>query len=199
MYNQDYKQLVYQATEATDKHIYQMLLKQHNKDYKLISPENIYCPYDLTQYTENSKDLIEIKTRYNYTFEEYDDISIDTYKINNIMLHKEEESATSAYVCAIYPQSDKIILIDITFLDYDEDDVVQRPAKWHTLDKSPDKNKKINKTFIPLNIKEKKDNHLHTKTYQYAFPNLRETYINTFKKYCKKYKIPAQYQNLPYI
>lgn len=193
----DYRDLIYQATENTDRTIYYNFLKQHNKNYQLNVPEGIYCPYDLIQQTDKSKDIIELKTRYNYTFEEYDDISIDTYKINNIMLQKEEESATSAYVCAIYPQSDKIILIDITLLDYDEDDVVQRPAKWHTLDKSPDKNKKINKTFIPLNIKQKKDNHLHTKTYQYDYPNLRNEYISTFKKYCKKYNIPEQYQRLP--
>ena len=176
------------ATEATDKHIYQLFLKQHNKDYKLIAPEKTECPYDLTQLTDTSKDLIEIKVRHKYSFEKFDDISIDTYKLNNILLNREEESATSVYICAMYPKSDKIILIDITFLDYDNDDIVKKYAKWHTI--STKNNKKINKTFIPLKIKQKKDIHLGTKTYQYKFPNLKETYINTFKKYCKKYKVP---------
>lgn len=176
------------ATEATDKHIYQLFIKQHNKDYKLIAPEKTECPYDLTQLTDTSKDLIEIKVRHKYSFEKFDDISIDTYKINNLLLYREEESATSVYICAMYPKSDKIILIDITFLDYDYDDIVIKSAKWHTI--STKNNKKINKLQIPLNIKQKKDNHLHTKTYQYKFPNLKETYINTFKKYCKKYKVP---------
>lgn len=190
----DYKDKIYQATENTDRTIYYNFLKQHNKNYQLSVPDGIYCPYDLIQQTDTSKDIIELKTRYNYTFEEFDDISIDLYKINNILIQKEEESATSAYVVALYPQSDKIILIDITFLDYDEENVVSRPAQWHTLDE--DKRKKVNKTFLALKIKEN-DRQLNTKTYQYDYPNLRNEYISTFKKYCKKYNIPEQYQRLP--
>ena len=120
------------ATEATDKHIYQLFIKQHNKDYKLIAPEKTECPYDLTQLTDTSKDLIEIKVRHKYSFERFDDISIDTYKLNNLLLYKEEESATSVYICAMYPKSDKIILIDITFLDYEYDDIVKKSAKPYT-------------------------------------------------------------------
>lgn len=188
MYQNKQDDSLTKATEATDKHIYQLFLKRFNKDYKLIVPENIYCPYDLTQFTENSKDLIEIKVRHNYTFEQFDDISIDTYKLNNLLIHREEESATSVYICAMYLKSDKIILIDITFLDYEYDDIVKKSAKWHTI--STKNNKKVDKIQIPLNIKQKKDIHLGTKTYQYKFPNLKKTYIDTFKKYCKKYKVP---------
>ena len=176
------------ATEATDKHIYQLFLKQQNKDYKLIAPEKTECSYDLTQLTDTSKDLIEIKARHKYSFERFDDIEIETYKINDLTIHKAKEGADKVYVCAMYPNDNLIIVIDISNIDYDGDDVVKKYANWHTLYGL--KNDKKLKVMLPLKIKQKVDNQLNTKTYQYEFPNLKETYINTFKKYCKKYNVP---------
>ena len=176
------------ATEATDKHIYQLFIKQRNKDYKLIAPEKTECPYDLTQLTDVSKDLIEIKVRHKYGFERFDDIEIETYKINNLAINKAKEGADNVYVCAMYPNDNLIIIIDVSNVDYDGDDVVKKYVNWHTL-YGLKKEKKL-KVMLPLKIKQREDKKLNTKTYQYSFPNLRETYIDTFKKYCKKYKVP---------
>ena len=171
-----------------DKTIYKYFLdkKQPNNNIKL-EAQDVKSSFDLLQTTDTSKDIIEIKVRHKYTFEQFDDISIDTYKIRNILTNQDELGCTNSYVVAIYPKSDKIVLIDITYIDVEEEDIVNREANHYTISDNPYKKPK---QFVALNIKNKKDNHLHTRAYQYTFPNLMKTYIDTFKKYSKKYNIP---------
>ena len=183
----DYKDLLFKATENTDKTIYKMFIdkKRPNNNIKL-EPQPVKSHFDLLQKTDNSKDILEIKVRHKYPYEQFDDIAIDLYKLNYIQLLQEQISATNSYIVAIYPQSDKIILIDITYIDYDAENVVEREANHYTLTPNPQKRPK---QFIQLNIKDN-DKIQHTKTYKYTFSNLKETYIRTFSKYCKKYGIP---------
>lgn len=184
----NYKDLLFKATENTDKTIYKYFLerKQPNNNIKL-EPQEVLSPFDILQTTDNSKDIIELKVRHKYTFEQFNDISVDTYKIRNILTYQEELGCTNSYVVAIYPKSDKIILIDITYIDVEEEDIISREANHYTITDHPYKKPK---QFIALKIKEKKDPKLNTRTYQYTFPNLLKTYIDTFNKYCKKYGIP---------
>lgn len=183
----DYKDLLFKATENTDKTIYKMFLDRKKPDNNIkLEPQPVKSHFDLLQRTENSKDVLELKVRHKYPYEQFDDIAIDLYKINYMLAIQEEIGATNSYVIAMYPKSDKIVIIDITFIDYDEDNVVYRDANHYTL---TDKPYKKPKQFIQLNIKGN-DKQLHTKTYRYTFPNLKDTYIRTFSRYCKKYNIP---------
>lgn len=176
---------IFKAVEAVDKTIYLKFIREHsNKNYKIEAPESLYCPYDVVQKLDGEITLIELKTRFKYDYDSFDDISIDLSKIENLKKEFEKEKAKYLYVCAIYPSSDKIVLIDITNIKYDEKDIVTRKANKHTLNCDGKKDKE----FIQLNIK-KDDDALNTKTYIYSFENLKETYINLFQKYCKKYNI----------
>ena len=103
------------------------------------------------------------------------------------MERKEDIGANNVYLCAMYPKSDKIVLIDLTFIDYDEDCIVSRAAKWKTLTDSPIK---VEQQYLPLSIIRGKDPKLNTKTYVYTYGKLFETYVKIFKKYCEKYGIP---------
>ena len=184
---EEYKELIFQATENTDKFIYQAFLDSKNSNVKII-PQSIKSTYDLMQISDNSKDMVELKTRWKYTYEQFDDISINLWKVRRLLELQQDAGANNIYFCIFYPKSDKVILIDITHLEYDESDIITRKTTFETIaDKNP---KMMMNQMIALDIKNKVDNHKKTRTYKYTFPNLKEQYISTFLSYCKGYGIP---------
>lgn len=184
----DYKELLFQATEDTDKTIYQNFLYMKNSKAQL-EPQDLHHPFDLMQINENSKDMVELKTRWNYTYEQFDNILVDTYKFNNMLLCKNDNGADRIYMVVLYPKSDRVVIIDVTELDYEYDDIVKKKANSHTISENI---RKREKTFIPLDIKNKVDEKKNTRTYKYTFPNLMEEYETTFRKCCKGYGIPQE-------
>lgn len=183
-----YKDKLTQAAENTDKTIYKAFIESMKpKDSIRLIPQEVLSPFDLLQLTDNSSDIIELKTRWNYTYEQFENLLIDTYKVNNLLLSRKDTGADKIYVVALYPKSDKIVIVDVTDLDYDYDDLVKKRANGHTISK---RIRKVLKTFVPLDIKKKTNDKLNTTTYKYTFPNLKDTYVNTFKRYCSKYEIP---------
>ena len=103
------------------------------------------------------------------------------------MERKEDVGANNVYICAMYPKSDKIVLIDLTFIDYNEDCIIRRKAKWKTLTDSPTM---VEQQYLPLSILRGKDPLLNTKTYVFTYKKLFDTYVKIFKEMCKKYNIP---------
>ena len=184
---EEYKELLFKATEDTDKTIYRTFLDSRNRTVGLIW-QNVKSTYDLMQISENSRDMVELKTRWKYTYEQFDDISINLWKVRRLLELQQDAGANNIYFCIFYPKSDKVILIDITHLEYDEGDVITRKTTYETIaDKNP---KMMMNQMIALDIKNKVDNHKKTRTYKYTFPNLKEQYISTFLSYCKGYGIP---------
>lgn len=182
-----YKELIFQATEDTDKAIYQEFLNYKHCNAKII-PQGLKSTYDIMQISDNSNDMIELKTRWKYTYDQFDDISINLWKTRRLLELKEDAGANNIYFCIFYPKDDKVVLIDITHLEYDESDVITRKTTFETIaDKNP---KMMMNQMIALDIKNKVDNHKKTRTYKYTFPNLKEQYISTFLSYCKGYGIP---------
>lgn len=182
-----YKELIFQATEDTDKAIYQEFLNYKHCNAKII-PQGLKSTYDLMQISDNSKDMVELKTRWKYTYEQFDDISINLWKVRRLLELQQDAGANNIYFCIFYPKDDKVVLIDITHLEYDESDVITRKTTFETIaDKNP---KMMMNQMIALDIKNKVDNHKKTRTYKYTFPNLKEQYISTFLSYCNKYGIP---------
>ena len=182
----DYKELLFQATEATDKTIYQNFLNMKNHKAQLETQE-LTNPFDLMQINENSKDMVELKTRYKYTYEQFGDVLVDTYKFNNMLLCKKDNGADKIFVVVLYPKSGRVVIIDVTELDYEYDDIVRKWANAHTISEY---RRKREKSFIPLDIKNKVDKKKNTRTYKYTYPNLLDEYISTFRKCCKGYGIP---------
>lgn len=183
----EYKDLLFKATEETDKTIYQAFLDRKKSTARII-PQGIKSTYDLMQLTENSKDMVELKTRWAYTYEQFDDVSINFWKVRRLLELQQDAGANNIYLCVFYPKSDKVVLIDITHLEYDESDVITRKTTFETIaDKNP---KMMFNQMIALDIKNKVDNRKKTRTYKYTFPNLKEQYISTFLSYCKDYGIP---------
>lgn len=182
-----YTQLVYEAAEDTDREIYRRLLEQvrPNNNIKL-EEKDVRYSFDVMQFCEDSTGIVEIKVRHKYSYEQFPDISVDTYKISKILSAMDELSATNAYVVAMYPKSDKIAIIDITCLDYTMDDVEERKANYTTIGQSQEKRKKM---FIPLSIRRGKDV-LGTYTYVYTYPHLMNDYVNVFKAKCCVRNIP---------
>lgn len=182
-----YKELIFQATEDTDKALYQEFLNNKHCTVKII-PQGLKSTYDVMQISDNSRDMVELKTRWKYTYEQFDDISINLWKVRRLLELQQDAGANNIYFCIFYPKSDKVILIDITHLEYDESDVITRKTTFETIsDKNP---KMMFNQMIALDIKNKVDNHKKTRTYKYTFPNLKEQYISTFLSYCKGYGIP---------
>lgn len=181
-----YKELLFQATENTDKFIYQAFLDSKNRKVGLIW-QNVKSTYDLMQISENRRDMVELKTRWKYTYDDFDDISINLWKVRRLLELQQDAGANNIYFCIFYPKSDKVILIDITHLEYDESDVITRKTTFKTIS---DNNLMMMNQMIALDIKNKVDNHKKTRTYKYTFPNLKEQYISTFLSYCKGYGIP---------
>lgn len=183
-----YKDKLTQAAENTDKTVYKAFIdNKRPKDSIRLIPQEVLSPFDLLQITDNSSDIIELKTRWDYTYEQFNDILIDTYKLNNLLLSRKDTGADRIYVVALYPKSDKIVIVDVTDLDYEYEDLVKKRANGHTISK---RIRKVLKTFVPLDIKNKINEKLNTTTYKYTFPNLMEEYESTFRKYCKDYGIP---------
>ena len=160
----------FKRTEQADRMIYRKFIDRYspNNDIELKGTD-ILCCYDLIQTKGNDKHLIEIKTRWDYGYNDFEDISIDEQKIRCI----KGVDADNAYICAIFPKDDKIVLIDITDIRYDDNDVVKRYANAQTISESP--YKKI-KSFIPLRIKKGRDERLNTITYVFNYPNLKDEY-----------------------
>ncbi len=184
---EEYKELLFHATENTDKFIYQAFLNSKKSKVKII-PQSIKSTYDLMQISDNSKDMVELKTRWKYTYGQFDDISINLWKVRRLLELQQDAGANNIYFCIFYPKDDKVILIDITHLEYDESDVITRKTTFETIaDKNP---KMMMNQMIALDIKNKVDNRKKTKTYKYTFPNLKDKYISTFLSYCKGYGIP---------
>lgn len=182
-----YKELIFQATEDTDKEIYQEFLNYKHCTAKIM-PQNLKSTYDVMQISDNSNDMVELKTRWKYTYDQFDDISINLWKTRRLLELKEDAGANNIYFCIFYPKDDKVILIDITHLEYDESDIITRKTTFETIaDKNP---KMMMNQMISFNIKEKVDKRKKTRTYTYTFPNLKDRYISTFLSYCKKYDIP---------
>ena len=182
-----YKELIFQATEDTDKAIYQEFLNYKHCTAKVIA-QGLKSTYDVMQISDNSNDMIELKTRWKYTYDQFDDISINLWKTRRLLELKEDAGANNIYFCIFYPKDDKVVLIDITHLEYDESDVITRKTTFETIaDKNP---KMMMNQMISFNIKEKVDNRKKTRTYTYTFPNLKDRYISTFLSYCNKYGIP---------
>lgn len=183
---EEYKDLLFQATEDTDKAIYQAFLESRNSKVKII-PQGMKSTYDLMQISDNSKDMVELKTRWKYTYEQFDDISINLWKVRRLLELQQDAGANNIYFCIFYPKSDKVILIDITHLEYDESDVITRKTTFKTIS---DNDLMMINQMVALDIKNKVDNRKKTRTYRYTFPNLKEQYISTFLSYCKSYGIP---------
>lgn len=183
-----YKYKLTQAAENTDKTIYKAFIdNKRPKDSIRLIPQEVLSPFDLLQVTDNSSDIIELKTRWNYTYEQFDNLLIDTYKLNNLLLSRKDTGADRIYVVALYPKSEKIVIVDVTDLDYEYEDLVKKRANGHTISK---RIRKVLKTFVPLDIKKKVNEKLNTTTYKYTFPNLKDIYVSTFRRYCSKYDIP---------
>lgn len=183
-----YKDKLTQAAENTDKTVYKAFLDDKRpKDSIRLIPQEVLSPFDLLQITDNSSDIIELKTRWNYTYEQFNDLLIDTYKLNNLLLSRKDTGADRIYVVALYPKSEKIIIVDVTDLDYEYEDLVKKRANGHTISK---RIRKVLKTFVPLDIKNKVNEKLNTTTYKYTFQNLKDIYVSTFRRYCSKYGIP---------
>lgn len=182
-----YKELIFKATEDTDKAIYQEFLNHKHCNAKII-PQGLKSTYDVMQISDNSNDMIELKTRWKYSYDQFDDISINLWKTRRLLELKEDAGANNIYFCIFYPKDNKVVLIDITHLEYDESDIITRKTTFETIaDKNP---KMMMNQMISFNIKEKVDNRKKTKTYIYTFPNLKDRYISTFLSYCNKYSVP---------
>ena len=183
----EYRQALFDATEETDRELYRRLL-QKVRPYNGIRLENqdVTSPFDVLQHCESSTGVVEIKVRHRYTYEQFPDISVDASKINSILAAMDSHSATNAYLVAMYPKSDKAVIIDVTYIDYDEEDIEEREAESTSI--AQYRHKK-SKSFIPLSIRSGKGT-LGTRTYVYTYPHLTDDYVEVFREECAKMNIP---------
>lgn len=183
----EYTQPLFDATEETDRELYRRLLKKVRPDNGIrLENQDVTSPFDVLQCCESSTGVVEIKVRHRYTYEQFTDISVDVAKINSMLAAMDNNSATNAYLVAMYPKSDKAVIIDVTYIDYDEEDIEEREAENTSI--AQYKHKK-SKTFIPLSIRRGKGT-LGTRTYVYSYPNLMDDYVEVFSEECAKRNIP---------
>lgn len=183
----EYTQPLFDATEETDRELYRRLLQKVKPDNGIrLENQDVTSPFDVLQHCESSTGVVEIKIRHRYNYEQFTDISVDVSKINSMLAAMDNHSATNAYLVAMYPKSDKAVIIDVTYIDYDEEDIEEREAENTSI--AQYKHKK-SKTFIPLSIRRGKGT-LGTRTYVYSYPNLMDDYVDVFRDECAKRNIP---------
>ena len=183
----EYTQALFGATEETDRELYRRLLQKVKPDNGIrLENQDVTSPFDVLQHCESSTGVVEIKIRHKYTYEQFSDISVDTVKINSMLAAMDYHSATNAYLVAMYPKSDKAVIIDVTYIDYDEEDIEEREAESTSI--AQYKHKK-SKSFIPLSIHRGKGTN-GTRAYVYSYPNLMSDYVEVFRKECAKRNIP---------
>lgn len=183
----DHTQALFDATEETDRELYRRLLQKVRPDNGIrLENQDVTSPFDVLQHCESSTGVVEIKVRHKYTYGQFPDISVDTVKINSLLAAMDYHSATNAYLVAMYPKSDKAVIIDVTYIDYDEDDIEEREAESTSI--AQYRHKK-SKSFIPLSIHRGKGTN-GTRTYVYTYPHLMDDYVDVFRKECAKRNIP---------
>lgn len=183
----DHTQALFDATEETDRELYRRLLQKVKPDNGIrLENQDVTSPFDVLQHCESSTGVVEIKVRHKYTYEQFPDISVDTVKINSMLAAMDYHSATNAYLVAMYPKSDKAAIIDVTYIDYDEEDIEEREAENTSI--AQYRHKK-SKSFIPLSIRRGKGT-LGTRTYVYNYPHLMSDYVEVFREECAKRNIP---------
>ena len=184
---EEYRQALFDATEETDRELYGRLLQKVKPDNGIrLENQDVTSPFDVLQHCESSTGVVEIKVRHRYTYEQFTDISVDVSKINSMLSAMDNHSATNAYLVAMYPKSDKAAIIDVTYIDYDEEDIEEREAENTSI--AQYKHKK-SKSFIPLSIRRGKGT-LGTRTYVYSYPHLMDDYVEVFREECAKRNIP---------
>ena len=183
----EYRQALFDATEKTDRELYSRLLQKVRPDNGIRwENQDVTSPFDVLQHCESSTGVVEIKVRHRYTYEQFTDISVDVAKINSMLAAMDSNSATNAYLAAMYPKSDKAVIIDVTYIDYDEEDIEEREAENTSI--AQYRHKK-SKSFIPLSIRRGKGT-LGTRTYVYSYPHLMDDYVEVFREECAKRNIP---------
>ena len=182
------------AMEQTDKQIYKMFINSKNDNKKKqfnFRDMDTKSPYDLYQTMTpldnpfiSTSTIVELKNRIDYTYEQFDTIYLEQYKIRNILQKQEEDNAQQTILAILYPLSDKIVLIDITNIDWEQVNNNQHPyvikgtqkAAYNT---TKDKNYKILKDVIYFPLKKQPNNNI---TYIYNFPQLDKTYKILYKE-----------------
>lgn len=183
----EYTQALFDATEETDRELYRRLLQKVKPDNGIrLENQDVTSPFDVLQHCESSTGVVEIKVRHKYTYGQFPDISVDAAKINSMLAAMDYHSATNAYLVAMYPKSDKAVIIDVTYIDYDEEDIEEREADSTSIGQNIHKK---SKSFIPLSIRRGKGT-LGTRTYVYNYPHLMDDYVEVFREECAKRNIP---------
>ena len=180
--------------EQTDKQIYKMFINTKNDNKKKqfnFRDMDTKSPYDIYQTMTpldnpfiSTSTIVELKNRIDYPYEQFDTIYLEQYKIRNILQKQEEDNAQQTILAILYPQSDKIVLIDITNIDWEQVNNNQHPyvkkgtqkAAYNT---TKDKNYKILKDVIYFPLKKQPNNNI---TYIYNFPQLDKTYKTLYKE-----------------
>ena len=183
-----------EAKELTDRQLYEMFIKMYNSDNNVkyeLRPTKTLCHYDVLQYkTDYARSttftsLIEIKTREDYSYEQFDNTYFDKTKISYLLATQDDTSADDTYIVSFYPKSDKVVIHKLSDIDWEnvkntpnvnEVYVGTKNATWCTT-YSRDIKKEKEVVYFPLH--KQQDNNI---TYVFKFPDLQRTYDELYER-----------------
>lgn len=186
------------AMEQTDKQIYKLFVNSINDKKKRqinFKDMEILSPFDILQSNTpmnnpfvSTTTIVELKNRIDYSYEQFDTIYLEESKIKKLLQAQEEYSANQTILAIIYPKSDKIVLIDISNIDWEAVYNNQHPYITHgkqiaAHNTTKDRNAKITKDVIYFPLKKQPSNNI---TYIYTLQHLDKIYKTLYNQNYQK-------------
>lgn len=175
------------VNELTDIEIYRRFVRMKGKgeEYEILSTPEGY-PYDVTQELGGTHHTaVELKSR-NFAYDKYPDTFFDKSKIDSVLAMASGLGYINAFIFAIYPESDRVVLFDLKAVDWDKVREGTHPyvrIGWEFANKctvtSTEKKTLKEVVYFPLK-------HTDKITYVYRYPGLKEEYRTLFAENMKK-------------
>lgn len=177
------------AQEMTDLEMYRRFIKNKHKgnedEYEILSTPPGYS-FDVIQTVEGQTSAIELKTRMEYSYEQYDNIYFEKSKVISVLRCARSFGYCGAFFCTFYPKSDKVVIISLNDIEWDKvwdgtHQVLRIGWEWANKRTADSREEKTLKEVVYFPLK-----HTDKITYVYRYPGLKEEYNTLYKQNKKK-------------
>lgn len=177
------------AQEMTDLEMYRRFIKNKHKgnedDYEILSTPPGYS-FDVIQTVGGEQAAIELKTRMEYSYEQFNDIYFEKSKVINILMCAKAFGYSGSFFCTFYPKSDKVVIISFNDIEWDKvwegtHPILKIGWEWANKRTANSRSEKTLKEVVYFPLK-----HTDNITYVYSYPGLKEEYNTLYKQNKKK-------------
>lgn len=188
-----WKDKLFEATEKTDRTMYRLLLNRKGKGDIDLTLQDVSSFFDILQKTDKTNDIIELKTRWKYSYTYCPTFYLNELKMRRLLNEKDRLKADGVYIVNFWLRNDLVTLTDATNIKYTSQQLKHKMVNKRTI--SID-DKPIDTTFIAPSTCRGLDKQYNTITYIYSFPMLWDVYTTAFQVYCFELNIPQDIINI---